>query len=139
MPDPTPSRDSRDLRAAFAKEARLYGLGLVCATPAALAVWRTGSVWVGVLVFLAVLGVAGSALFAYERRLSARRRAAAEPARTARQIARERARLAAAAQGVRDEARRLEQEQQQAAPQPPQQPRGGGAARGRGRRGGRRR
>lgn len=71
----TPTPDRRDLKAAFAKEGRLYGLGLVCAVPGALAVWRTDSVWIGVLVFLAVLGVAGSALFVYERRLKERRAA----------------------------------------------------------------
>ncbi|MVA76904.1 hypothetical protein GC722_12845 [Auraticoccus sp. F435] len=72
-PAPTPPPRDRDLRSAFAREGRLYGLGLVCAVPGALAVWRTDSFWIGALVFLAVLGVAGSGLWALERRLAARR------------------------------------------------------------------
>lgn len=121
-----PPRDDRDLRTAFAREARLYGLGLVCATPAALAVWRTGSLWVGVLVFLTVLGVAGSGLLLLERRLRTRRLAESEQRRDE-----DRLRQA-------EERRQAAGERRQAAGD--RQPRAADASRReRGRRGGRRR
>ncbi|SDD76347.1 hypothetical protein [Auraticoccus monumenti] len=136
MPASRPPRDDRDLKAALGREARLYGLGLVCATPAALAVWRTGSIWVGVMVFLAVLGVAGSALLVHERKRAARPRAEDQRTALGSQVARERARLDGAEQTVADEARRVaeqERREQHAARQ-----RSGGSRR-RGRSGGRRR
>ena len=62
--------DERDpeLRAKLAKEGRLWGLALVCATVGGLTVAVTDSVPIGVLAFLVVIGVLGPLLRRYEKR-----------------------------------------------------------------------
>lgn len=62
----------RDLRRDVGKEARLWGMAVVCAAAGAIAVSITDSFWIGVLVFLAVLGICGPILFTYEKRKKAR-------------------------------------------------------------------
>lgn len=56
------------IRRKIAKEARLYGLSLSCALPGAVAVYLSGRLSVGVLVFLGCLLVLGPLLWRYERR-----------------------------------------------------------------------
>lgn len=64
---PTP-----DVRRDIGKEARLWGLAVICAAAGAIAVSRTDSFGIGVLVFLAALGVCGPILFTYEKRRKAK-------------------------------------------------------------------
>lgn len=62
----------RDLRREIGKEVRLWGLAVVCAGAGAIAVSITDSFGIGVLVFLAALGICGPILFMYEKRRKAR-------------------------------------------------------------------
>lgn len=62
----------RDLRRDVGKEARLWGMAVVCAAAGAIAVSITDSFWIGVLVFLAALGICGPILFTYEKRKKAK-------------------------------------------------------------------
>jgi hypothetical protein len=66
-------KEDLDTRRKLAKEGRLYLLSLACATPGGIAVYLSNSVAVGVVVFLCCVLVFGSALWAYERRLSKQR------------------------------------------------------------------
>ncbi len=59
-------------RRELAQQGRLWALSLVCATVGALVVWRTDSVYVGVVAFLVALAVLGPVLYVYERRLRRR-------------------------------------------------------------------
>lgn len=61
-----------DLRRDIGKELRLWGMAVVCAAAGAIAVSITDSFGIGVLVFLATLGVCGPILFTYEKRRKAR-------------------------------------------------------------------
>lgn len=56
------------VRGQLAKEGRLWLLSLVCAAAGATGVYLTGSVGVGVLVFLGFLVVLGGLLLGYEKR-----------------------------------------------------------------------
>lgn len=62
---------TRDLRRDVGKEARLWGMAVVCAAAGAIAVSITDSFWIGVLVFLAALGICGPILFTFEKRKKA--------------------------------------------------------------------
>ena len=62
-----PSADDR-IRRDLAKQGRLWGLSLVCATVGAVTVWRTDELLPGIGAFLIALVVLGSILYAYERR-----------------------------------------------------------------------
>ena len=62
-----PSADDR-IRRDLAKQGRLWGLSLVCATVGAVTVWRTDELLPGIGAFLITLVVLGSILYAYERR-----------------------------------------------------------------------
>lgn len=64
-------REDSDLLARVGKEARLWGLAVVCATIGALAVWRWG-LPVGVAAFLLSLVVLGIPLYQYEKRRGSR-------------------------------------------------------------------
>lgn len=55
-------------RAEFAQQGRLWLLALVSATSGAITVWRSGSVYTGTAVFLAVLVVLGPLLYVYEKK-----------------------------------------------------------------------
>jgi len=63
----------RRLRGKLAKEGRLWGLALVCATVGAVTVAVTDKIPPGVLAFLVSVAVLAPLLFAYERRVRARR------------------------------------------------------------------
>jgi len=56
------------IRRDLAKQGRLWGLSLVCATVGAVTVWRTDELLPGIGAFLIALVVLGSLLYAYERR-----------------------------------------------------------------------
>ena len=60
--------EERNVRKEVAQQVRLWLLSLACATPAAIAVYRTNSFVVGLLVFLSVLSVLGPALLVYEKK-----------------------------------------------------------------------
>lgn len=60
--------EQSELSAKIGKEARLWGLAVVCAAFGALAVWRFNSLWVGIGVFLVVFLILGMALYNYEKR-----------------------------------------------------------------------
>lgn len=51
----------------LAKQGRLWGLSLICATGGATAVYLTDRLAIGIAVFAACLIVFGSALFLYEK------------------------------------------------------------------------
>ena len=57
-----------ELRGKLAKEGRLWGLALVCATVGAVTVALTGSVPIGVVAFLVVIAVLGPLLHRHEKR-----------------------------------------------------------------------
>jgi Flp pilus assembly protein TadB len=57
-----------ELRGKLAKEGRLWGLALVCATVGAVTVALTDSVPIGVVAFLLVIAVLGPLLHRYEKR-----------------------------------------------------------------------
>ena len=57
-----------ELRAKLAKEGRLWLLSLACAAPGAAAIWLTGSLAIGVAVFLGCLLIFGGLLLVYEKR-----------------------------------------------------------------------
>ena len=67
QPSRRPSPDD-GIRRELAKQGRLWGLSLICATVGALVVWRTDELLPGIGAFLITLVVLGSALYAYERR-----------------------------------------------------------------------
>jgi len=70
MPAEPSRRSSSDdgIRRDLAKQGRLWGLSLVCATVGAVTVWRTDELLPGIGAFLVTLVVLGSLLYAYERR-----------------------------------------------------------------------
>jgi hypothetical protein len=70
MPAEPTRRSSSDdgIRRDLAKQGRLWGLSLVCATVGAVTVWRTDELLPGIGAFLITLVVLGSLLYAYERR-----------------------------------------------------------------------
>jgi len=70
MPAEPSRRSSSDdgIRRDLAKQGRLWGLSLVCATVGAVTVWRTDELLPGIGAFLITLVVLGSLLYAYERR-----------------------------------------------------------------------
>ncbi len=55
-------------RKELAKTARLWAMAVICAAAGAYAVQRSGSLGVGVAVFLLVTAVLGTLLWLYERR-----------------------------------------------------------------------
>ena len=65
-----PSRPAPDdgIRRDLAKQGRLWGLSLICASVGAFVVWRTDELLPGIGAFLITLVLLGSALYAYERR-----------------------------------------------------------------------
>ena len=67
QPSRRPSPDD-GIRRDLAKQGRLWGLSLICATVGAVVVWRTDELLPGIGAFLITLVVLGSALYAYERR-----------------------------------------------------------------------
>lgn len=62
------SDDQSDVREKLGKEARLWGLAVVCAAFGAIAVWRFDSLMVGIGVFALTLIILGTALYNYEKR-----------------------------------------------------------------------
>ncbi|HEY5979277.1 MAG TPA: hypothetical protein VIT41_06540 [Microlunatus sp.] len=70
MPAEPSRRPSPDdgVRRDLAKQARLWGLSLICASVGAFAVWRTDALLPGIGAFLISLVVLGSMLYAYEHR-----------------------------------------------------------------------
>ena len=55
-------------RRELAQQGRLWLLSLVCASVGAYVVWRTDSVYVGIVAFLVTFAVLGPFLWWYERR-----------------------------------------------------------------------
>lgn len=60
--------DESNSRPAIGKEARLWGLAVVCAAAGAITVYLKNSFLPGLMVFVACLVVLGGGLYAYEKR-----------------------------------------------------------------------
>lgn len=70
------------LKRAFAREGRLWGLGVACAIPGALAASHYQSWWAGFAFFLATFAILGPMLWIWERRRRARQHTPGRPENT---------------------------------------------------------